>query len=390
MNILFVTGMFAADERDMALSGMPNAVFKSAIGMQNRGHNVRVLAVAGQDKRWFYQGLEVTSIKAKHGLEEKHILNSLLCIMKREYRIAKAIRVLHQQKPIELIQYTGWMGVGLFHFIKIPAVMRISSYTKVQLANNYSKKEVALLSKVEQFAARRMNYIFAPSRIMAKSMAMDIRQKVGVIETPYFCEQIEFDESVLQTQLRNKKYILFFGRMSVDKGILVIKDILYRTMEKHPDIYFVFAGISWKHNGVIIEKELLMAAHDFKDRIIFLGELSKNILMPVISNAEMILMPSLADNFPNACAEAMALGKIVIGTNGSSLEQFIDDGENGYLAEVGNADSLYCCIENVLCKDEEEKKVISEKAKKRIDKLNLEHYSMKMEMLYNKVRCLKK
>lgn len=388
MNILFVTGMFATDEKDMALSGMPNAVFKSAIGMQNRGHNVRVLTVANQNSRWFYRGVEVISVRSEHGLEEKYTLKTLLCIMKREYKIAKAIRMLHKQEPIDIIQYTGWLGIGLFHYSKIPAVMRISSYTKVQLTNNYSKAKVSLLSKVEHFAARRMNYIFAPSRIMAKSMAKDIGKKVGVIETPYFCEQIELDDSVLQMQLKDKRYILFFGRMSVDKGILVIRDILYKTMEKYLDIYFVFAGISWKHNGIIIEKELLLASHNFKDRVIFLGMLSKNKLMPVISNAEMILMPSLADNFPNACAEAMDLGKIVIGTNGSSLEQFIEDGENGYLAQIGDADSLYRCVECVLNMDEEKKKNVIEKARKRIEKLNLEHYSMKMEILYNKVRCL--
>lgn len=386
MNILFVTGCFARDEKDMALSGMPNAVFKSAIGMQNRGHRVWVLTVDNQDKRWYYKGLEVISIKAEHGQDD--VINRLFCIVKREYKIAKTIQMLHRQEPIDIIQYTGWFGIGLFHFFKIPAIMRISSYTKMQLANNYSKPLVCLLSKAECFAARRMNYIFAPSRVMAESMAKDIGRKVGVIETPYYCERMELDDGVFQKKLENKRYILFFGRMSVDKGILVIKEILYRTLEKYQDIYFVFAGMSWNHNGMTIEKELLQASQKFKGRVVFLGMLSQNRLLPVVRNAEMVLMPSLADNFPNACAEAMALGKIVIGTNGSSLEQFIEDGENGYLAEIGDAESLYRCVEYVLNMDGDKKKIVSDEARKRIGKLNLEHYSMKMEILYSKVMSL--
>lgn len=55
----------------------------------------------------------------------------------------------------------------------------------------------------------------------------------------------------------------------------------------------------------------------------------------------MILMPSLSDNLPNSCAEAMSLGKIVIGTNGSSLEQFIENKKNGFLAKIGSAENLY-------------------------------------------------
>lgn len=389
MNILFVTGGFARDENDMALGGMANAVFKSALGMRNRGHRVWILTAADIDRQWYYQGLEVISVKAEYRLEEKFVSKSLICIMRREYKIAKAIRLLHKREPIDIIQYTGWFGVGLFHLSKIPAVMMVCSYTKAQLANNYPGRKVHLLSKVERSAARRMNYVFAPSRLMAESLSKDIGRKVGIIETPYFCGELELDESVFQVRLKNKRYILFFGRMSVDKGILVIKDILYRTLEKYPDIYFAFAGSSWKHDGVIIEKELQRAAQHFKDRVIFLGMLGRNKLIPVICNSEMVLMPSLADNFPNACGEAMAMGKVVIGTDGSSLEQFIKDGENGFLAAIGDADSLYHCVERVLNMDEGQKAVVSENARKRIEKLNLEDYSAKMERLYNKVRLRK-
>lgn len=385
MNILFVTGLFAKDEKDTALSGMPNAVYKSAIGMQKRGHSVRILTVAKKNARWRYRGLNVISIQAKHGLEEKNILRSMLIILQREYKIEKEIQLLHKEKPIDIIQYTGWFGIGLLHFLDIPAVMRISSYTKVQLTDNFDKRKRHLLEMVEYLAAKRMNCVFAPSRIMANGAAKDIKQKVYVIETPFLQEKVEWDEHILRTELKNKRYVFFFGRMSVDKGILVIRDIMYKILQKYQDICFVFAGITWKHDGVVIEDELLQASREYKDRVIFLGLLSKNILMPVISNAEVVLMPSLADNFPNACAEAMALGKIVIGTDGSSLEQFIIDGKSGYLAEIGNADSLFNCLEHVLGMNITQKKVISQNAKKRIRKLDAERYSAKMEKLYNKV-----
>ncbi|MDE7430538.1 MAG: glycosyltransferase family 4 protein [Lachnospiraceae bacterium] len=385
MNILFVTGLFAKDEKDTALSGMPNAVYKSAIGMQKREHRVQILTVANKDARWHYRGLKVISIQAKHGLEEKNILRSMFLILKREYKIKKTIQLLHKEKPIDIIQYTGWFGIGLLHSLDIPAVMRISSYTKVQLTDNFDKGKRYLLETAECLAAKRMNCVFAPSRIMASGAEKDIKKKVYVIETPFLQEEVEWDDKILRTELKNKRYVLFFGRMSVDKGILVIRDVMYRILQKYPDICFVFAGNSWKHNGVVIEEELMQASREYKDRVIFPGLLSKNLLMPVISNAEVVLMPSLADNFPNACAEAMALGKIVIGTDGSSLEQFIIDGKSGYLAKIGNADSLFSCLEHVLNMDVMQKRDISQNAMERIRKLDVERYSATMEMLYNKV-----
>ena len=138
MNILFVTGVFAENKWDTALGGMANAVYKSAIGMQQRGHRVRVLTVDDIDRRWCYQGIEVISVKAEHGLEKRLLINNLFCILKREFRLEHKIALLHKEENIDIIQYTGWFGVGLFHFSKIPSIMRISSYTKIQLINNYS------------------------------------------------------------------------------------------------------------------------------------------------------------------------------------------------------------------------------------------------------------
>lgn len=377
--------MFAKDKNDTALSGMPNAVYKSAVGMQLIGHRVRILTVDDRDARWVYRGIRVISVCGKHGLTENNIFKTLYCIIQREINIEKVIRELHKEETIDIIQYAGWFGIGMFHYLNIPAVMRISSYTKIQLVNTYNKNTRRVLEMVEYLAAIRMNYIYAPSRIMAKGIEKKIGKKVGVIETPYLQENVEWNEKIFSTKLYSKKYIFFFGRMSVDKGILVIKDIIYRVLEKYPDIYFVFAGISWKHNGVIIEKELLKAAKQYRERIIFLGLLSKDELMPVINNAEIILIPSLVDNFPNACAEAMALGKIVIGTDGSSLEQFIKDGYNGYLAEIGNPNSLFSALERALSLNEQQRGIIANNARKRIKRLDLKTYSQKMALIYSKI-----
>ncbi len=385
MNILFVTGVFAENKWDTALGGMANAVYKSAIGMQQRGHRVRVLTVDDIDRRWCYQGSEVISVKAEHGLEKRRLINNLFCILKREFRLEHKIALLHKEENIDIIQYTGWFGVGLFHFSKIPSIMRISSYTKIQLINNYSKPQRQLIEEIEYRAAKRMNFIFAPSNIMAAAVQKDIKKTVRVIETPFYQEKIEWDSGVIEKKLSDKKYILYFGRMSVDKGIFVIRDVLYRVLDQYPDRYFVFAGDSWKHEGVEIEKELRSVSGQYKKRLIFLGQLPKKKLLPVINNAEMVLIPSLADNFPNSCAEAMALGKIVIGSDGSSLEQFICDRDNGLLAKIGDAESLYGCIEYVINMSESQKEDMSVKARRRIRALNLEDYSFKMESLYKRV-----
>lgn len=385
MNILFVTGGFANDERETAMGGMPYAVYKSALGMQQLGHKVRILTIGSRERYWVYQGVNVLSIRAQNGTEEKSAFSNFCDIWRREWKIRSTIQKLNMKENIDIIQYTGWFGIGLLHSMNIPAVMRVSSYTRVQLANNFSGMQKLMLECVEYMAAKRMNFIFAPSRIMANGIEKDVRRKVAVIETPFFQNDIEFDDHIYQVKLKDKKYILFFGRMSVDKGILTIRDVLYKVLSEYKDVYFVFIGNSSTVDGVKIESELARAAKNYKNRIIFGGMLPKERLFPIIQNSEFVLMPSLADNFPNACAEAMSLGKIVIGTNGSSLEQFIKDGENGLLATPGDADSLYSCIIKALEMKDERRQYISRQAKKRVKQLNLNTYSKKMEGIYKKI-----
>ena len=149
MNILFVTGLFANDERDTALGGMPGAVYKSALGMQQRGHSVRILACAGRERRWRYQGLDVISVRVGQGIEEKATGAMLIDILKRELAVRRYVQKLDCEKAIDIVQYTGWFGVGLLHPCGIPAVMRMSSYTKVQLSNNFSTGKRFLLEAVE-------------------------------------------------------------------------------------------------------------------------------------------------------------------------------------------------------------------------------------------------
>src|ERR1051326_7456438 len=46
-----------------------------------------------------------------------------------------------------------------------------------------------------------------------------------------------------------------------------------------------------------------------------------------------VVLPSLIDNLPNSCLEAMGLGRVVIGTKGTSFEELITDEANGFLIE---------------------------------------------------------
>jgi glycosyltransferase involved in cell wall biosynthesis len=75
-------------------------------------------------------------------------------------------------------------------------------------------------------------------------------------------------------------------------------------------------------------------------RLIVLQNLPHRQLYPVIEGAHLVVLPSLTDNLPNACLEAMGLGKVVIGTSGTSFDELITDGVNGFLVPPNDPAAL--------------------------------------------------
>lgn len=76
-----------------------------------------------------------------------------------------------------------------------------------------------------------------------------------------------------------------------------------------------------------------------------------------------MVLPSRLDNFPNTCIEAMALGKVVVGTYKTSFEQLIDPNVSGLLCEHSNPQSLIKSINDGLLMNEGEKEIMGEKLK---------------------------
>lgn len=381
MNILLVTGVFPSSNREKVLGGGAKAVYIIASGLSKRGHTVKILAPGVNNQEWKYQGVSVISIRSNSIFEKDNDFLIGLSIVRRELEFQRAITKINENWKIDVIQYAGWYGVGLLHFSRIPSVMRISSYTK-QLDLGYSDRRTKMLSCLECMAAQRMNFIYAPGNVTVKALERDTKRKVATIETPYIPELVKEDTKIFDTKLYGKRYLLFFGNFQPYKGIYVIKDILNNILTKYEDIYFVFvANVPEKK----MEREFITAAGENGDRVMFLGKLPHTSLFPIIREAESILMPSLMDNFPNGCAEAMALGNVVIGTDGSSLEQFITDGYNGFLAQRNSAESLEEKVNQSLNLSVEERKKMIQHAKERIKELDPEDYFTKLEKIYTKV-----
>ena len=380
MHIVFVIAFFV-DNQNAALSGMERYVYKISSFLQERGHCVDIVAGGAKDRTWKYNNIRVHSVEY-HGTQKQSALVISHNVLKREYVFQKRLHQINRQKRIDIVQYAGWSGVGCMHSLSCPAVLRISTYSKVQYAQHeLFANKVDIYSFWERAAGRRADGVIAPGEILGKRFGEDINKNVTIMETPFSNKVIE-DFTVYNDKLQGLRYVLFYGSCSTDKGFEVIGDMLLQLFERDKEVRFVCAGWDLITSAGSTVKKMQKKLGKHKERMLYLGILPQEKLYPIIRHAELVLQPSLIDNLPNSALEALSLEKIVIGTYHTSLEQLIRDGENGFLAEPGNPDSLMDAIERAYSLTEDQKEKMKIKNKKIIRKYSPDVAVAKLERYY--------
>ena len=129
-----------------------------------------------------------------------------------------------------------------------------------------------------------------------------------------------------------KKYFLFFGRLSYEKGIKT----LILAFRETPQCRLKIAGTG------PLEEELKEFVRENKmDNVEFLGYQSGEPLQKLVSNAYFIMVPSeWYENNPMTIIEGYAAGVPVIGAKIGGIPEIIEDGRTGYLFDSGNKEEL--------------------------------------------------
>lgn len=261
-------------------------------------------------------------------------------------------RLLRHQKP-DVIHYANFKAVGLLRRKDIPCVIRMSSDNvlwREAFKTHYNYEEafaqVTVDDRLELYAVRRADGVFAPSKLVAKITAERICREVKVIESPapIPAETV----SLGKNRMEGKRYLLYYGSLSRMKGIHTIGEILSDILAADPDLYFVFIGhdyhLRFDDRAISCASYLRERAGCYQDRVIIEDHLEPKELYPIIEGAICCVFPSRIDNLPNTCLEAMSFNKPIIATNGASFDQVITDSFSGMLTEIDDPPGLRSAV----------------------------------------------
>jgi glycosyltransferase involved in cell wall biosynthesis len=352
MHIGFLTPEYVGAGR--VDGGLANYLRKTGQALAARGHHVSVLVLSDRHASW--QDGEVDVTEVKQVALPRRLNGTLLALLGQLVSYRRLARVawrLHARAPFDIFQASNYWapGYALRRNARVPLVCRMSTYTPLWRSaygrptsfGEYLSDWLEIRQVIDAEAA------FAPSDFIAKAFARLHRIQPSVLRSPVDVAPPSSDDSFFRSHLEGLRYLLFFGTLSRIKGVDLLAPALPNVLTRHESLHVVFVGRDdGLGNGVKTFDHLGAMGHDVRDRLHYFAPVPRAQLGPVIANAVGVLVPSRVDNYPNACLEAQAMGVPVVGTFGSSLDEMIEDGKTGFLAQNGSATSLEGAIERLL------------------------------------------
>lgn len=227
----------------------------------------------------------------------------------------------------------------------------------------------SMLAAFESYFYHRKNTYNLIDRFICPSKFMtEVMQNAGVdrhklITLHDFCDKYIH----LPPKNHDKKYVLYFGRLSPEKGIKTLVDVCREL--KH--IHFVFAGTG-ELSGLL--KNI--------DNIEYVGFKSGKELDVLIRNALFSVCPSeWYENCSMSIIESLALGTPAIGSDLGGTPELISENETGLIFKAEDRQSLKNAIES-LYNNPEKLAVMSEKCIEKSNENNIEKYTEKLMNIY--------
>ena len=332
--------------------GLANAIHRTSIGLLARGHDVHVFTRSELvDEDSLHDGIHVHRVAG--GRLGRWITRASRGRLRESAewidfsaRVWRRISRIHRRSRFDVLQFPNYSACGLVSslLLPVPSAVRLSTYGPEwnELAGIPRSADRLVGEWLEALQLRLAHHVYAPSRnVQEMTLSRARLEKVVLIPTPFFLESGELDPSLYRERFEGKQYLLFFGRYQLHKGFHILAQALDEVLERNPGAYAAFVGVDLPSVLASSMREYAeRACSRHHARLIFVDQAPHPQLYPVIAGSRLVVLPSLVDNLPNACLEAMALQKAVVGTYGTSLEELLTDGVTGFLVPPGDPRAL--------------------------------------------------
>ena len=134
------------------------------------------------------------------------------------------------------------------------------------------------------------------------------------------------------------------GRLTAQKGQLLLLDAVRRLVEEGVDLKLVFAGDGEMRPQV----EQRIAEYQIESHVEITGWIDGEEVTRRLQDSRAMVLPSFAEGLPVVIMEAMALSRPVLSTYIAGIPELVEPGRNGWLVPAGSVDALCAAIRELM------------------------------------------
>ena len=360
-----------------------------ALGLSEIGHTVHVVSLSkDEDKVQMDEGVTVHRVKQEWLGQRLGTIS--MCMPYSRYVLMTSTSLwrkffkLHFKEPFDVVDTPELLAEGLFPALTraLPLLIRLytphSKFIKEKLHNVTPSFDHEFVAACERIAMLSSDVLTSPSLDLAKFVADDIGydlNDIHIVRNPIDPRQFSPDgKRALEDS--DKVRILFVGRLEERKGIHYLVKAIPKVVSQSKNVEFVIIGDDTSNaagqKSVLDELKAIIKKDNTDKYVKFIKRVPLNELADYYRSADISIVPSVYDNSPYTCQEAMSCGNPVIGTDSGGTAEYLIDGESGIAIPPRDVDAIAEAL-NSLILDEPKRLEMGKNARNRVE----EHFDRK-------------
>jgi glycosyltransferase involved in cell wall biosynthesis len=143
---------------------------------------------------------------------------------------------------------------------------------------------------------------------------------------------VDNDLNLSKTIVNSPIQILFLGEIGPRKGVFDLLEVFKKNKESFKDNIVLKVG----GNGDIEKFKLYVNSNKIGHLVEYIGWVGDDKKDVILSNSDILILPSYAEGLPISLLEGMSYGLPIISTNVGGIPEIVYEGVNGKLVEPGN------------------------------------------------------
>jgi glycosyltransferase involved in cell wall biosynthesis len=364
MKIAIIVGLFPPNKP----GGTEIAAYNLAKHLAKKGHEIYV--ITSYDER-YYLPPGFPHIYKENGFYVHRISWSKIRVIGVISFLLKFFLKIHTIKP-DIVQVLDLnMGIAAWlprKILKIPYVVwgrgddvyQQSRFSRI-ITKPILKNADAILALTENMRINLKNIY--PTEIYVIPNGIDLEKYNG--------------ETIFPDRKSGTKNILFVGRLRLVKGVQYLITAMKKIHEEIPDAQLILVG-DGEERERLAELSIQLGIQKY---VQFIGIVPQEVVKTFMQHADVFVLPSLSEGFPNVILEAMACGLPVIASRVGGIPDIITNDTNGYLVEVKDTNDMAKKI-LLLLSDDTLRKKISDNNRDLVKKYAWENITIELEKIY--------